>query len=182
MSIILSFLLLVFLSPLLIITSLLIFIGDGLPIFFKQKRVGSNNSTFLIYKFRTMKNNTPEVPTHLIEKNKVNYTFSGSFLRKLSIDELPQLINIITGEMNFIGPRPALYSQVDLLKLRSKAGVHKQKPGVTGWAQVNGRDEISIKKKASLETYYLNNKSLVLDVQILIMTIFKVLKSEGIKD
>ena len=163
------------------IIGILIFIDDGFPIFFKQRRIGLNNSQFLIYKFRTMKKNTPDIPTHLIENNKSLYTLFGPMLRRYSLDEIPQLINIIKGEMSFIGPRPALHNQKDLIDLRTKCGAHKLFPGVTGWAQVNGRDELSIEKKVELDSFYAKNESLLLDLKIIILTLNKVFKAEGVK-
>ena len=127
-----------------------------------------------------MKNNTPDIPTHLLKNSDLMYTSIGPFLRKYSIDELPQLINILKGEMVFIGPRPALYNQDDLIRLRTEAKVHTLSPGVTGWAQVNGRDELSIEKKVELDKYYKNNISILLNMKIIILTFFKVLKSDGI--
>ena len=143
--------------------------------------MGQNNAHFWIYKFRTMKKNTPDIPTHLVKNGKSLYTAIGPFLRKYSIDELPQLINIVKGDMTFIGPRPALYNQDDLIELRTQAGVDRLIPGVTGWAQVNGRDELSIPDKVKMDEYYLKNKSLWLDIKILFMTVFKVFKTEGVK-
>ena len=128
-----------------------------------------------------MKKNTPDIPTHLVKNGKSLYTAIGPFLRKYSIDELPQLINIVKGDMTFIGPRPALYNQDDLIELRTQAGVDRLIPGVTGWAQVNGRDELSIPDKVKMDEYYLKNKSLWLDIKILFMTVFKVFKTEGVK-
>ena len=156
-------------------------LDDGLPIFFKQKRVGLNNVHFWIYKFRTMKKDAPDIATHLVKDGTSLYTSIGPFLRKFSLDELPQLMNILKGDMTFIGPRPALYNQDDLIDLRSKAGVHHLKPGVTGWAQVNGRDELSIPDKVKMDEYYLKNKSLWLDIKILFLTLLKVFKAEGVK-
>ena len=149
--------------------------------FFKQKRVGLNNVHFWIYKFRTMKKDAPDIATHLVKDGTSLYTSIGPFLRKFSLDELPQLMNILKGDMTFIGPRPALYNQDDLIDLRSKAGVHHLKPGVTGWAQVNGRDELSIPDKVKMDEYYLKNKSLWLDIKILFLTLLKVFKAEGVK-
>ena len=172
--------LLVILSPIFLIVGLLIFLQDGLPIFFKQKRVGVNYSFFYIYKFRTMKKDTPNVATHLLS-NPAQYLLKiGALLRKLSLDELPNLINIISGEMVFIGPRPALYNQDDLMALRVAAGVDKLIPGITGWAQVNGRDELSLEQKVALEKEYLSKKSLLIDFQILIKTFTNVLFSKGV--
>ena len=175
-----AFFFLIFLSPIFIIVSLLIFIQDGLPVFFKQKRVGVNYSFFHIYKFRTMKKDTPNVATHLLT-NPAQYLLKiGALLRKLSLDELPNLINIISGEMVFVGPRPALYNQDDLMALRAAAGVDKLIPGITGWAQVNGRDELSLEQKVALEKEYLAKKSLLIDFQILIKTFTNVLFSKGV--
>ena len=128
-----------------------------------------------------MKKDTPDIPTHLVDDPSTLFTKSGPFLRKFSFDELPQLFNILKGDMCFIGPRPALYNQDDLIALRTKTGVQTLMPGVTGWAQVNGRDELSIPEKVKMDEYYLNNKSLWLDIKILFMTVFKVFKTEGVK-
>ena len=175
-----SFFLLVMFSPLFFIIALIIIFDDGFPIIFAQKRIGFNNTYFRIFKFRTMKKNTPDIPTHLINKNKSHYTRIGPILRKISMDEIPQLINVLKGDMIFIGPRPALYNQYDLIKLRTKVGVHKLVPGITGWAQVNGRDELSIPEKVKMDQFYLNNQSIWLDIKILFLTNLKVIKSEGI--
>jgi len=172
--------LLIILSPIFIIVGLLIFIQDGFPVFFKQKRVGVNYSFFFIYKFRTMKKDTPNVATHLLTNPEQYLLKIGALLRKLSLDELPNLINIIKGEMVFVGPRPALYNQDDLMALRVAAGVDKLIPGITGWAQVNGRDELNLEQKVTLEKEYLAKKSLFIDFQILIKTFTNVLGSKGI--
>ena len=155
-------------------------IDDGFPIFFRQKRIGINNSKFTVFKFRTMKKGIPEIPTHLVNDPQRFYTRSGPLLRKLSIDELPQLINIIKGDMVFVGPRPALHNQDDLVELRTRVGIHELMPGVTGWAQVNGRDELSIPDKVKMDKYYLKNRNAMLDIKILFLTILKVFKSEGV--
>jgi O-antigen biosynthesis protein WbqP len=175
-----SLILIICLSPILALVSFAIMIDNGFPIFFKQQRVGLNNNLFWIYKFRTMLKSTPDIPTHLFNDSHSLYTGIGLFLRKFSIDELAQLINILKGDMTFIGPRPALYNQNDLIELRTQAGVHRLVPGVTGWAQVNGRDELSIPDKVKMDEYYLKNKSLWLNIKILFMTFFKVFKSEGV--
>jgi O-antigen biosynthesis protein WbqP len=168
------------LSPIFLAVASAIFIEDGSPIFFKQKRVGINYTFFNIYKFRSMKKNTPNVATHLLE-NPASYLLRiGGLLRKLSLDELPNLINIIKGEMVFVGPRPALYNQDDLMALRVAAGVDKLKPGITGWAQINGRDEISIEAKVALEKEYLERKSIWFDVVIVVRTFTSVLFSKGV--
>ena len=169
-----ALILLIISSPLLIVIAIIIFLSDKTPVIFKQKRIGSNNQYFLLYKFRTMKNKTPNIATHLIEDPSKYYITTGALLRKLSFDELPQLYNIVKGDMVFIGPRPALYNQNDLIKLRTKNNLHKMKPGITGWAQINGRDSISIEKKVELEKLYLKEKSLFLNTKIILMTFLKV--------
>ena len=180
MSKIFSLILLICLSPILLIVAIAIIVDDGFPILFRQKRVGQNNAHFWIYKFRTMKKDAPDIATHLVKDGTSLYTSIGPFLRKFSFDELPQLINILKGDMIFIGPRPALYNQDDLIELRTQLGVHRLVPGVTGWAQVNGRDELSIPDKVKMDEYYLKNKSLCLNIKILFMTVFKVFKMEGV--
>ena len=172
--------LLIILSPIFLIVGFIILIQDGLPVFFKQKRVGVNYSFFYIYKFRTMKKDTPNIATHLLTNPEQYLLKIGALLRKLSLDELPNLINIIKGEMVFVGPRPALYNQDDLMALRVAAGVDKLIPGITGWAQVNGRDELSLEQKVALEKEYLAKKSLSVDFQILIKTFTNVLFSKGV--
>ena len=175
-----ALILLIILSPIFLLVGLLIFIQDGLPVFFKQNRVGVNYSFFYIYKFRTMKKDTPNVATHLLTNPEQYLLKIGALLRKLSLDELPNLINIIKGEMVFVGPRPALYNQDDLMALRVASGVDKLIPGITGWAQVNGRDELSLEQKVALEKEYLAKKSLSVDFQILIKTFTNVLFSKGV--
>jgi O-antigen biosynthesis protein WbqP len=171
---------LVILSPIFIVVALVILIEDGFPVLFTQKRVGSNYTFFNIYKFRSMKKNTPNVATHLLTNPGQYLLKIGKFIRKTSLDELPNLINIINGEMVFIGPRPALYNQDDLMALRVANGVDKLKPGITGWAQINGRDEISIEAKVALEKEYLAKKSFLFDIEILIKTFTNVLFSKGV--
>lgn len=175
-----AFVLLLILSPLFLLVVVSIFIEDGTPILFKQKRVGQFYSYFQIYKFRSMKKNTPNVATHLLENPGQYLLKIGGILRKLSLDELPNLINIMKGEMVFVGPRPALYNQDDLMALRMAAGVDKLKPGITGWAQVNGRDEISIEEKVGLEKEYLERKSFLFDIEIVVKTFTNVLFSKGV--
>jgi O-antigen biosynthesis protein WbqP len=177
---IVALILFLILFPIFLLVGLLIFIQDGLPVFFKQKRVGVNYSFFYIYKFRTMKKETPNVATHLLTNPEQYLLKIGALLRKLSLDELPNLINIIKGEMVFVGPRPALFNQDDLMALRVAAGVDKLIPGITGWAQVNGRDELSVEQKVALEKEYLAKKSLFIDFQILIKTFTNVLGSKGV--
>ena len=175
-----AFLLLIIFSPLFLMVAIVILIQDGFPVFFTQKRVGINCSFFHIYKFRSMKKNTPNVATHLLENPDQYLLKIGKFIRKTSLDELPNLINIIKGEMIFVGPRPALYNQDDLMALRVAAGVDKLIPGITGWAQVNGRDELSLEQKVALEKEYVAKKSLLIDFQILIKTFTNVLGSKGV--
>jgi O-antigen biosynthesis protein WbqP len=176
----LALILLFIFFPIFLIVALAIFIEDGLPVFFTQKRVGINFTFFQIYKFRSMRKNTPNVATHLLT-NPAQYLLKiGGLLRKLSLDELPNLINIIKGEMVFVGPRPALYNQDDLMALRLAAGVDKLKPGITGWAQINGRDEISIQEKVKLEQEYLYKKSFLFDLEIIIKTFINVLFRKGV--
>ena len=177
---IVSFFLLVLFLPFFLIIAFAIFLEDGFPIFFKQKRVGVNYTFFQIYKFRSMKKNTPNVATHLLENPSQYVLKTGGLLRKLSLDELPNLINILKGEMVFVGPRPALYNQDDLMALRVKAGVDKLKPGITGWAQINGRDEIAIEEKVAFEKEYDERKSFWFDLKIIVFTFFKVLKTKGV--
>ncbi len=150
------------------------------PLLYCSARVGIDNRTFQMPKFRTMRIDTPVVATHLLRDAGRYVTPVGSFLRKFSLDELPQLWSILRGDMSFVGPRPALYNQDDLIALRTAEGVHRLMPGVTGWAQVNGRDELDIPAKVELDRYYLNHRSLLFDVKIMIMTAVKVLRREGI--
>ena len=172
--------LLILFSPIFLLVSLVILVEDGFPVLFSQKRVGINYSFFSIYKFRSMKKNTPNVATHLLINPEQYLLKIGTFIRKTSFDELPNLINIIKGDMVFVGPRPALYNQDDLMALRVAAGVDKLKPGITGWAQINGRDEISIDEKVKLEKEYLIKKSLLFDFQIVIKTFTNVLFGKGV--
>lgn len=172
--------LLTILSPIFLIVNILILIEDGFPVFFTQKRVGVNYTFFHIYKFRSMKKNTPNVATHLLINPEKYLLKIGKFIRKTSLDELPNLINIIKGEMVFVGPRPALFNQDDLMELRVASGVDKLKPGITGWAQINGRDEISIETKVAFEKEYLDRKSLIFDIKILVKTFTSVLFRNGV--
>lgn len=165
--------------PILII-AMLVKIGSRGPVFYWSDRVGINNSIFKMPKFRTMRLGTPAVATHLLKNPEAYLTPSGSFLRKSSLDELPQLFSILKGDMSFVGPRPALYNQDDLIALRTKKGVHTLIPGITGWAQVNGRDDLPIPEKVEYDTYYLRNRSFLLDMKILWMTFRKVIKAEGV--
>ena len=177
---IISILLFISLSPIFALVALAIIIDDGFPVFFRQRRIGINNDEFWIYKFRTMKKDTPDIATHLVKEARDYNTVIGPILRKLSIDELPQLINIVKGEMVFVGPRPALHNQDDLKTLRTEKGLHKLKPGITGWAQINGRDELRIPEKVKLDEYYLQNKSFWLNIKILFMTAFQIIFPKGV--
>lgn len=175
-----ALLLLILFSPIFLIVALVIIIEDGFPFFFTQKRVGVNYTFFKIYKFRSMKKDTPSVASHLLTNPDEYLLKIGKFIRKTSLDELPNLINIIKGEMVFVGPRPALYNQDDLMTFRVATGVSKLKPGITGWAQINGRDEISITEKVKLEQEYLNKKSFLFDIEIIIKTFTNVLFGKGV--
>jgi O-antigen biosynthesis protein WbqP len=176
----LALILLILLSPIFIFVAIAIIFEDGFPILFTQKRIVINYTFFKIYKFRSMKKDTPNVATHLLENPDQYLLKIGKFIRKTSLDELPNLINIVKGEMVFVGPRPALYNQDDLTSLRVAKGVDKLKPGITGWAQINGRDNISIEKKVELEEEYLNKKSFLFDLKIIIKTFTKVLFRKGV--
>ncbi len=176
----LSLVLIILCSPIFLILALIILLDDGFPIFFRQKRIGLNKKEFKIFKFRTMKNNTPDIATHLLKESHKTYTFSGPFLRKYSLDEIPQLLNIFLGHLKFIGPRPALYNQYDLIKLRDEKGINNIIPGVTGWAQVNGRDSLSLKEKVEMDYYYLTNQSFKLNLKIIGLTVYKVLKTSDV--
>lgn len=175
-----AILMFVLLSPLFLVVAILIKLESKGPIFFKQERVGKDNINFTIYKFRSMRTDTPDVATHLLDNPDTFITNIGGFLRKTSLDELPQLLNIIKGQMLFVGPRPALYNQHDLNDLRTQKGAHRLYPGVTGWAQVNGRDELEIPDKVEFDGQYVERRSMIFDIQILLMTVVKVFKKEGI--
>jgi O-antigen biosynthesis protein WbqP len=167
-------------SPLFTIIGTIIKLNSKGPIFFTQMRIGKDNILFKFYKFRTMKIGTPNVATEKFDRSKDYITGFGKILRKSSLDELPQLINILKGDMTFVGPRPALFNQYELKALRTKVGVHKLVPGVTGWAQVNGRDMLDDSRKTYYDEEYLRKRSLGFDLKILVRTAFKVLKAEGI--
>ncbi len=173
------FLILIVLLPSILISLLIKFTSNG-PILYWSDRIGRNNKIFKMPKFRTMKLNSPAVASNLIENPELYITPIGKILRNFSLDELPQLICILKGSMSFIGPRPALFNQKDLIELRTNNNIHHFCPGITGWAQVNGRDQISIKKKVDLEIYYRDNKSFELDLKIILLTIKKVLLRDNI--
>jgi len=165
--------------PLLALLSL-IAITSGLPFLFWSDRIGKNNEIFKMPKFRSMRIDTPDVATHLLD-NPVSYLSPiGGFLRRSSLDELPQLLSVLKGDMSFVGPRPALFNQEDLIALRTEKGVDKLLPGITGWAQVNGRDELSIPDKVALDVEYLKRQSFWFDMKILWMTFLKVVKRDGV--
>ena len=166
---------LIILSPLILIISIIIKLTSKGNVFFKQKRIGRLNKEFYIYKFRTMRTDTPDVATHLLKNPEKYITPIGKFLRKTSLDELPQLFNILKGEMSLVGPRPALYNQYDLKEMRNKEGINILVPGLTGWAQINGRDEISLEEKVRLDKEYLEKQSFWFDIKILWLTFFKVI-------
>lgn len=169
------------LMPIWLIIFLAILIDDPGPIFFKQERIGINKTHFKILKFRTMKVDTPhDMPTHMLENPDRYITKVGGFLRKTSLDELPQLFNIFVGEMSIIGPRPALWNQYDLIEERDKYDANSVKPGLTGWAQINGRDELEIAEKAKLDGEYVEKQSLLFDCKCFIGTIVSVLKHDGV--
>lgn len=179
--VVLSALALIVLSPVLLIIAVWIKLDSRGPVFFKQKRVGKNKEHFQILKFRTMYVDTPaDMPTHLLQNADAMITKSGRFLRRSSLDELPQLINIFLGEMSIVGPRPALWNQYDLIAERDKYGANALVPGLTGWAQVNGRDELPIEVKARFDGEYVEMISLRQDIRILIATVLGVLKADGI--
>ena len=172
---------LIVLLPIFLIISIIIKITSPGPIFFKQKRVGIHKTYFNILKFRTMRIDTPkDCPTHLLQNPEQYITGIGKFLRKTSLDELPQIINILVGDMSIIGPRPALWNQYDLIEERDKYGANDVMPGLTGWAQINGRDELEIDVKAKLDGEYVERLSFAFDSKCFIGTITSVLKSEGV--
>ncbi|GAW87039.1 O-antigen biosynthesis protein WbqP [Bathymodiolus platifrons methanotrophic gill symbiont] len=174
------FLLGVFSAPILIVSLLVKFTSSG-PVLYWSDRVGLNNHLFTMPKFRSMKIDTPEVATHLLADSQSVLTPIGNFLRKTSLDELPQLWNILKGEMSFVGPRPALFNQDDLIALRTEQEIHHLIPGLTGWAQINGRDELPIPQKVKLDAEYLHNQSFTGDLHILWLTLFRVITRHGVK-
>lgn len=179
---VMSLIAIILFSPVILIVALVVKFTSPGPILFKQRRIGKDNVEFYIYKFRTMRIDTPNVPTHLLEKPEQWITPIGRFLRKTSLDELPQLFNILKGDMSIVGPRPALYNQLDLKEMRTKVGVHRLVPGLTGWAQINGRDEIPLSLKVNLDEEYLERMSFFFDIKIIIMTVLSVLKSDGVQE
>jgi O-antigen biosynthesis protein WbqP len=178
---ILSFLALLFLAGPMLLTALLVKLTSKGPTLYWSDRVGKNNVIFKMPKFRTMRTDTPAVATHLLSDPDRWLTPIGKFLRTSSLDELPQLLSILKGDMSFVGPRPALFNQDDLIALRTAKGVHLLTPGLTGWAQINGRDELPIPLKVGFDEYYLNHRSFSLDMKILCLTLLKVLRREGVQ-
>lgn len=170
----------VILIPVFLIIAVAVYIDDPGPIFFKQKRVGKGKTTFMLHKFRSMKVKTPDVPTHLLTNPEQYITKVGRFLRKTSLDELPQVYDILCGKMSIIGPRPALWNQDDLIEERDLYGANDVKPGLTGWAQINGRDELPIDVKAKFDGEYVEKMSFWFDVKCFFGTIISVLKSDGV--
>lgn len=180
-SILLSALLLIVLSWLLLVLAVLVKCTSKGPVFFKQKRVGNHKTHFMMYKFRTMRTDTPkDVPTHLLQNPEAYITPVGKFLRATSLDELPQLFNILKGDMAFIGPRPALYNQYDLIAERDKYGANDVRPGLTGLAQISGRDELEIPVKAAFDGEYVKKINMWKDIQFFLRTIGKVMKRDGV--
>ncbi len=173
---------LIILSPLFLIVSAGVLISDGSPVFFRQKRVGKNNELFEIYKFRTMKRGTENVASNDLSDADVKITRFGKILRATSIDELPQLLNILNGSMSLIGPRPLIPEETRIRELREKYNVYSVRPGITGWAQVNGRDNVSAEKKALLDKEYVEKQSLMLDIKIFFMTIHQVLCRKDVNE
>lgn len=179
---IISLFALIILSPLFLLISLIILIGNGKPVLFRQKRVGKNNELFTIYKFRTMKRGTENVASGKLENANAKITKFGRILRATSIDELPQLFNILNGTMSLVGPRPLIPEETEIRELREKYNVYTIRPGITGWAQVNGRDNISLEQKALLDKEYVEKQSLGFDIKILVMTVLKVLRREDVNE
>lgn len=181
MDFLIALLALIILSPLFLCLVIAIKLESPGPVLFKQKRVGIHKSFFSIYKFRTMRTDTPkDVPTHLLKNPEQYITRTGGFLRRTSLDELPQLINILKGDMALVGPRPALWNQNDLIAEREKYGANDILPGLTGWAQINGRDELEIPVKAKLDGEYVRKMSFFFDIKCLFGTVFSVLRSDGV--
>lgn len=175
-----ALILLVIMAVPIVLIAILVKITSPGPIIYWSERVGKDNKNFIMPKFRTMRKDSPVVATHLMQNVENYLTSFGSFLRTTSLDELPQFWSVLKGDMSFVGPRPALFNQEDLIVLRTKKGVHKLIPGITGWAQVNGRDDLPIPVKVEYDEYYLRNQSFFFDLKILWNTFFKVIKKEGV--
>lgn len=171
---------LLILAPIIIIVAISVKLTSKGPVLYWSDRVGKNNKIFKMPKFRSMQTETPDVATHLLNDPKQYLTRIGGFIRSTSLDEIPQLWNVINGEMSLVGPRPALYNQADLIDLRTSKEIHLLKPGVTGWAQINGRDELPIAEKVLLDEDYMLKQSLFLDIKIIFLTVYKVLKRDSV--
>ncbi len=180
LDLVLSALGLILLALPMLVVALVIKLDDPGPALFTQKRVGIHKTYFKLYKFRSMKVNTPDIPTHLLENPQQYISKVGAFIRKTSIDELPQLWNIFRGNMSIVGPRPALWNQDDLVAERDKYGANDVRPGLTGWAQINGRDELEIPEKARLDGEYVKKISFFFDVRCVLGTVFSVLRADGV--
>jgi O-antigen biosynthesis protein WbqP len=177
---ILAFVLLSLLSIPMLVIALFVKLTSRGPVLYWSDRVGLNNILFKMPKFRTMRVDAPAVATHLLKDPDSFITSSGLFLRKFSLDELPQLFSVLAGHMTFVGPRPALFNQDDLIELRTRKNVHALLPGITGWAQINGRDELPIPVKVEYDAYYVKHRSFWLDMKILFLTVFKVIRKDGV--
>jgi O-antigen biosynthesis protein WbqP len=175
-----SLLVLVCFLPVFLLCALAVRMTSKGPVFYVSDRIGVNNSHFNMLKFRTMRVDTPQLATHLMTDPKAFLTPIGEFLRKSSLDELPQLINVLKGEMSIVGPRPALFNQEDQIFLRTESGSHVLVPGITGWAQINGRDDIPIARKVDLDTWYLNNRCFGLDMKIVLLTAWHVIHRKDV--
>lgn len=177
-----SLVLIIMLLPLFLIVAIIVLIDSGSPVIYKQYRVGKDNKLFYVYKFRTMKNDTRIAATADLKEADSCITKSGRVLRKTSLDELPQLFNVLKGQMSFVGPRPLIPEEKEIRKLRAEYNVYSVRPGITGWAQVNGRDDLSIEEKALFDKEYVEKQSFWFDIKILFMTVAVVLKREGISE
>ena len=174
------FLTAIFSIPMLAIAVLIKLTSPG-PVLYWSERIGKNNTIFRMPKFRTMKIETPVVATHLLTAPQKYMTPMGRILRKFSLDELPQLLSVLKGQMSFVGPRPALYNQQDLIEMRTERGIHRLIPGITGWSQINGRDDLPIDQKVDLDEFYLKHRSFLFDLKTVYLTIFSVMAGKGIQ-
>ncbi len=172
----------IILLPFFLIIAVVILVSDGAPVIYKQQRIGLNSKEFTIYKFRTMKNGTRVVATSELTESKQQLISAGNFLRKTSLDELPQLFNIIKGDMSYVGPRPLIVSEDKIHTLRKQAGVYSVRPGLTGWAQINGRDNVTPEEKVAMDKEYIERQSLLFDFKIFLKTFTSVIKSKDIVD
>lgn len=177
---VLAFILMIVFSVPMLVIALAVRTASSGPALYWSDRIGKENKIFKMCKFRTMRQDTPAVATHLLKDAHVYVTPLGSFLRKYSLDELPQLWNVLKGDMSFVGPRPALFNQADLIRLRTEKNIHTLVPGLTGWAQTHGRDDLSIPQKVALDQYYADHRSFSLDLAIILSTLLKVARREGI--